>query len=570
MIRRALEFVRGMRLTLLAANLLAAAGSLCAAAVPSVLGGLFDRPEEYLHTSLMLLGVMAAGSAAGWLRTRLLARMSARLSVKLRMALMEKLMHVRQSFYAAHSSGELLSLEGNDVNLFRDALSGGLTYILDTLLSLIMVLVLMVRLDAVLTLVLMAFIGVIFAANMLLTRGVTGISARAQEGLAEISSLSSQAILGNQTLRAYQLEGVGLSRLLRANTGWAHASVRLEDLRARSSLVIGLLGALQLIALIVLGAARVQAGTMTMGGLTAFILYAQSVSGPLTGAASLAVDVRRALAAIRRLFAVLDEPDETPGTMALPAPVRGEIDISGLSFSYGACGQDGEVSVLRDLNMKIPAGSTAALVGESGSGKTTLMQMIAGFLPVDEGCISIDGVSVSDIEPASLRGAVAVVSQNPFLFSLSVRDNIACGRPDADDREIEQAARLACAHEFIMRLPNGYQTMLGENGANLSGGQRQRIAIARAFLKNAPILLLDEATSALDNRVEAEIQTALETLMRGRTTLIIAHRLSTVRHADCICYLGEGRILASGPHGQMMERCPEYRALYEQAVPEAP
>lgn len=219
--------------------------------------------------------------------------------------------------------------------------------------------------------------------------------------------------------------------------------------------------------------------------------------------------------------------------------------------------------MLREINLHIPAGSTVALVGESGCGKTTLMQLIAGFLPAASGCIRIDGLCSEEIEPDSLRGAIAVVSQNPFLFQVTVRDNIAFGKTDATDAEIIQAAKMACAHDFIMGLPDGYQTVLGENGINLSGGQRQRIAIARAFLKNAPILLLDEATSALDNHSEAEIQRSLTRLMEKRTTLIIAHRLSTVHHADCIHYMKDGRIIAAGTHEELLHSCEAYRQLHE-------
>ena len=567
MIRRAFQFVRGMGLIWLSANLLMILGSVCGVLFPSVLGALMDHPVNYRPVGALLLGLLVLNSAAGFGQTRLMARMSARISVRLRMALMEKLMRVPQGFFAGHSSGELLSVAGNDVSLFQNALSGGITYVLNTVLSLTMVLFFMIRLDGLMTALLLISITLIFCANLWMTRGVTGISRKAQEQLAAINSLASQGILGNQVLRAYRMEEIGLNRMRQVCRSWEASSVWLEDVRARSGLVIGVLSAVQLASLIVLGMYRVSAGLLTTGALASFILYAQSVSGPLSSAASLVVDVRRALAAVRRVLDILDEPEMKPGGLPLPQPVRGEIEVSGLSFAYPS-GPAEEREVLRDVSLRIPAGTSAALVGESGGGKSTLMQLIAGFLPAGPGCIRIDGLPVEAIDPDDLRGAVAVVPQHPFLFQLTVRDNIAFGKPDASDEEIIRAARMACAHEFIMELPQGYQTVLGENGINLSGGQRQRLAIARAFLKNAPILLLDEATSALDNHIEGEVQAALERLMQGRTTLVIAHRLSTVQHADCIHYLKDGRMIASGTHGQLLEACPEYRALYRNALPE--
>ena len=564
MIKRGLEYIRGLTGLLVGGNILMMLGSLAAMSVPYWLGLLFDMPSDFLMTGALMLICMAVSSACGCARTCLLARLSSRISVRIRMDVMKKLLRMPHAYFTAHSSGELLSVVGNDITLFRDALSGGVTYVIESMFSMVFILVLMLKLDAVLTGVLLLSTLLLLSANLLATRSATDISSGIQEKLAEINVLTAQGVLGNQEVRSYRLEDIGLRMLHSANRDWAVKTVRLEQVRARTSLAAGLLSAAQLVLLLVLGMYRVQLGIITIGTLTSFILYAQSASGSISSVSSLFVDVRRAFAAMRRVFAVLDVPEDRRGLIALPSPVRGHIVLDRVSHSYSAGEEKQEV--LCGVSMDIPAGSTAALVGESGSGKTTIIRLLTGFLPIEAGDIRIDGLSLRETSPDSLHEAIALVSQNPFLFQMSVRDNIACGRPDATDEEIERAARMACAHEFISHLPEGYGTLLGENGVNLSGGQRQRLAIARAFLKNAPILLLDEATSALDNHTEASVQQAVQTLMQGRTTLIIAHRLSTIRNADRIFYLQDGRVLDSGRHEELLVRCPAYRELHQRSA----
>ncbi|MAO56911.1 MAG: ABC transporter permease, partial [Rhodospirillaceae bacterium] len=317
------------------------------------------------------------------------------------------------------------------------------------------------------------------------------------------------------------------------------------------------------------GGYRVIHGNTDAGSFFSFITALLLAYEPMKRLANLNAALQQGLAGADRLFQMLDmEPDiqETAEARALPAPVKGAIDFEDVHFAYKP-----DRPTLTDLTLSVPAGKTVALVGPSGGGKSTILNMIPRFYEAADGAVRVDGIDVRDLTFASLRGALALVSQEVTLFDDTIRANIAYGRAGASDAEIEQAARSAAAHDFIVDLPDGYDTMVGEQGVKLSGGQRQRLAIARAMLKNAPILLLDEATSALDTESERQVQSALDALMTDRTTLVIAHRLSTVVRADLIYVIMDGRVAEQGSHAELLARGGHYKHLYElQFAGEAP
>jgi ATP-binding cassette subfamily B protein len=316
-------------------------------------------------------------------------------------------------------------------------------------------------------------------------------------------------------------------------------------------------------AVLLVGARMVASHTLAVGSFFAFNFYLAMVVTPLRSLGMWIGQSQRATASGERIFQVLDEPEEVanrPAATALPSG-DGEIQFDDVTFSY----LEGR-PVLEHLDMTVNAGRTLALIGHTGSGKTTLASLVPRFYDVDSGRVLVDGVDVRDVTLASLRREIGVIPQDPFLFSTSVRENIAFGRPAMTDDEVERVSRLAQAHEFVERLPQGYETVIGERGITLSGGQRQRVAIARALALDPRILILDDATASVDATTEAQIRAGLREVMRGRTTLIIAHRLSTIALADEIVVLDDGRIAARGTHDELLETSPVYREIYEHGL----
>lgn len=556
-VRHALEFVRDLRGKIFLAQALMLLGTGLGLLPPLLLGAIFDSRGPLTHTLglLALTGVGAAG--VGYGKNVLLGMISNRVALRLRTQVYRKLQRLPQAYYVRHHGGEIVSTLLNDIKLFTEALSTGVVYVVEMLVSLIAVVTLLLRLDAVLSLALLGMLLPALAIAKRVGKPVSGRSAEAQASLSEITDVLAQSLAGMDVIKAYALQKHSAALFEGANRRWLGHALGLTRMKARAGMLVNILSSLAVVGIVGLGAYRVDLGFLTLGALTSFILYAQGLVGPLSSASNLYMDVRAALAAMDRVCGLLDAPEEAGGSAALPAPSRGLIELAGVRFAYAA----DQPPVLEDLSLRIEPGQHAALVGASGAGKTTLLSLLLGFFEPTEGRILLDGQDIALLRLDELRAQTAVVSQTPHLFDLTIRDNIRCGRPEADDSQVEAAARLANAHAFITGLPNGYDTMAGEKGAALSGGQRQRIALARAFLKDAPILLLDEATSALDNASERAVKDAVRRLMAGRTTLTVAHRLTTIVDADVIFFLQDGRVAAQGTHAELMERCPAYAAL---------
>jgi subfamily B ATP-binding cassette protein MsbA len=387
---------------------------------------------------------------------------------------------------------------------------------------------------------------------------------RGQDKLADIQNILHESITGNRIVKAFGMEKWESSKFLAAARRLFRANLKSVAAQAVSSPLMDFIGALAVALLLWVGRTQVRGGAMTAGVFLAFIFAVFRLYDPVRKMAFFNNSFQQALGASQEIFRLMDETEEIqdrPGAIALPA-FRDRVRFDNVSFSYTGAGGC-EPEILRNIDLETRAGEILAIVGSSGAGKSTLVHLIPRFFDVTSGAITIDGHDIRDVKLASLRAQIGIVTQETILFNDTVRNNIAYGQPDVPIDAVEEAAKAALAHDFIMRLPEGYDTIIGERGLRLSGGERQRIAIARALLKNAPILILDEATSALDTESESLVQAALQNLMSGRTVFVIAHRLTTVRHADRIVVIENGRISDSGTHEDLLSRLGTYRKLYE-------
>ena len=490
----------------------------------------------------------------------LMARVGQRVVTDVQNALFARLMRADLAFFNANASGTLIARFINDAGLLRNAAANVLAAIGKDALTVVLLLVLMFYQDWVLALASFFVFPLAIRPVVGIGRRMRRVSANTQIEVGQLTTLLSQSFQGARHVKAYGMEAYEEGRAAAVLERIYRLVDRANRTRSRASPMMETLGGIAIAVVILYGGYQVVSGSRTPGAFFSFITALLLAYQPMKSLANLNATLQEGLAAAQRVFAQLDlEPTIRDRPDARPLRVAGgEIRFDTVSFGY----QPNAVA-LNAISLTVPAGSTVALVGPSGAGKTTVLNLIPRFYDVSAGSIAIDGQDVRAVTLASLRNALALVSQEASLFDDTVRANIAYGRFGAPDAEIEAAAAAAGADRFIAELPDGYDTLVGEHGIRLSGGQRQRLAIARAMLKDAPILLLDEATSALDNESERQVQAALRRLMQGRTTLVIAHRLSTIVGADVIVVLDHGRIVESGKHAQLLARGGLYARLYQ-------
>ena len=514
---------------------------------------------------LLLLGGAALVLAlikgfADYGQTVLMNRVGQRVIADIQIASFARLLRADLAYFNATSSGLLISRLTNDVGLLRNAAGNVLAGIGRDAVTVAFLVGLMFYQDWVLALI--AFFAFPLAIRPIIGIGrrMRRVSANTQAEMGQLTTLLSQTFQGARHVKAYGMEEYEERRAGRLIERIFALVDRANRTRSQATPMMEALGGAAIAVVILYGGQQVISGARTPGAFFSFITALLLAYQPVKALAILNANLQEGLAAAQRVFQVLDiEPaiHDRPGARPLRIET-GEVRFEQVRFGYhpGAVALDG-------ISLTVPGGGTVALVGPSGAGKSTMLNLIPRFYEVDQGALSIDGQDVRAVTLASLRGAIALVAQEVSLFDDTVRANIAYGRFGASEEEIEAAATAAGADRFIRELPQGYDTLVGEHGVLLSGGQRQRLAIARAMLKDAPILLLDEATSALDSESERQVQAALRSLMRGRTTIVIAHRLSTVIGADLICVLDRGHIVESGRHAQLLARNGLYARLYE-------
>ncbi len=525
-------------------------------------GALLDR------IALGLLVLFAVQAVLNFAQSYLTASVSEYVVAELRTDLFDALVRQPPGFFAVRRVGELSSRLASDVGVLQQVLRFGIPELVRQGLFLVGALVLVTATNPRLTFVTLTAIPIAIAAGWLFGRRVRKLSTAVQDTLARAVARAEQVFTQIRTVQSFTREGWESHAFAREVQDTRDGGLRRAVARA------GLTGAVTftafgaIVAVLWQGGRLVLAGELTAGTLVAFLLYAVTIAGAITSLAGFWGNIQEAAGAAGRVFDLVDHPTELPEVAAplpLPRPLAGRVRFAGVHFRYEA----DQPFVLKGIDLELRAGERVALVGSSGAGKSTLAALVPRFFDASLGQVSIDGIDVREVALGDLRSRIGLVPQEPMLFAGTVRDNLLYGDPDASEDEIIDAARRAHAHEFVMGFPDGYDQLVGERGVTLSGGQRQRLAIARVFLKRPPILILDEASSSLDAESEHLVQDALDKLMEGRTTLVIAHRLSTVIRSDRIVVLDEGVIEDAGTHTELLERSPVYTRLYRRQFEDA-
>jgi len=488
----------------------------------------------------------------------------------LRNHLYEATLRRSSSFFHKHATGTILSTLINDVDRVQNAVSSVIGEFLQQFFTFVVGLIFVIRLGGQLSWALLLFIPVVVTSSRKIGREVRTRTRSGQDKLAEIQNILHETVTGNRIVKAFNTEVWEILRFKKAATRLFRANLRNVRIQSISSPLMDTIGAIAIAMLLFIGRNEILHGRMSMGLFGAFIILLFKLYDPVRKFAYFYNSFQQAMGASSSIFGFFDSKDdvkERPHAVALKTCAK-SVQFQNVGFSYST--EEGEHQILHNVDLTVHAGEVLALVGPSGAGKSTLVNLIPRFFDVTSGAILIDGYDLRYLTLGSLRRQVAQVTQETILFNDTVRNNIAYGQPEVKTEVVEQAARNALAHDFIMGMPQGYDTVIGEKGFRLSGGERQRLAIARAILKNSPILILDEATSALDAESESLVQAALANLMQGRTVIVIAHRLGTIRRANRIAVLEEGRITAIGPHEELLETSPTYQRLYQLQFMEVP
>lgn len=533
-------------------------------AFPLVIDRVVENPKHPIGLLLLVMAgvfvVNLIANAATYGQSYLTAWSGQRLIASFRVRLFERTMRMPMAEFDRWRPGEFIARFTNDLTLMTDALSVSLPQFFVALVTLVGSIAYMIYVDWLLSLFLFVFAPVVNFVVAMFTRLISASTRRAQERVADLSSNLTEVLQGERIVKAFGREGYETTRFSESNENYFGAFMKSIQLGQTQTPIVSMIITTALLAIMAASVRETIVGRLTSGQVFQYWTLVVLAINPLNRLAAFVGDISKGLVGASRIFEILDLPIEEDDARAIAggAPIRGALAFNGVTFAYKADG----AAVLHDLTATIEAGEIVALVGPSGAGKTTIVNLVPRFYDPRSGTIEIDGRPLVSLPLAELRAAIAIVPQEAMLFSGTIAENIAYGRLDATRAQIATAAREANAEEFVLELPLGYETPVGERGTRLSGGQRQRISIARAVLRDPRILILDEATSALDSHSERLIEAALDRLLPGRTTLIIAHRLSTIRRANKILYIDGGRVVEMGTHDDLLARGGAYAALH--------
>ncbi len=515
---------------------------------------------------MLLAGVYAAGFLCNWMQQSLVADVSQRVTYSLRQEIDQKLSRLPLRYYDQYARGEILSRVTNDVDNIAGTLQQSLIQLVQAALTLIGVLIMMVIISPLLTVLSLTILPISGALTALVGRKSQAYFRAQWESTGALNGQVEEVYTGHSIVQAFNQESAAIQAFDQENQRLFDASFKAQVVSGAVRPMMQLLNNLNYVAICVIGGMRVASGTMRLGDVQAFIQYARQFTQPVVQTASIFNVLQSTVASAERVFELLDEAEEAPDTKhpAALERVRGHVEFRDVSFRYQP-----DVPLIEHLNLEIQPGQTVAIVGPTGAGKTTLVNLLMRFYEIDDGAILIDGIDIRNLTRDSLRRLFGMVLQDTWLFTGTIRENLAYGRESATQEEIEAAAKAAYVDQFVRTLPDGYDTVLDEEGSHISQGQKQLLTIARAFLADPQILILDEATSSVDTRTEVLIQAAMAELMRDRTSFIIAHRLSTIRNADVILVMDQGRIIEQGTHAELLAARGFYYELYRSQFAES-
>lgn len=566
MFRRLLKYITGDKSILTAAALFALLGSGLGLAAPVIFGKAIDaitnfQLQELLHLLLLLGFVYLSSALLQWAVPLLSARVAGHTVEKLRQEMFAKLNKLPVQFFDTHKYGDIMSTLTNDMDSISDGISQSLDQILTGAVTVLGTLIIMFFINVYIALAVLIITPVSIVIAKFITVRSSKMFRDQQRLVGSLGAFGEETVSGMKTVKAFGAEEENANHFTRINGELCKVAQKAQFYSSLVNPTTRVINNISYIAVGVLGSLLVLNGNgkMTVGAIATMLTYATQFAKPINEITAVTTQLQNALAGCRRVFALLDESGEIPEALNTPVltEVKGKVDFDGVQFGYTP-----ERTLIQNMNLEAAPGKIIAIVGPTGSGKTTIVNLLMRFYDPQKGTIAIDGLPIAEVTRESLRRNITMVLQDTWLFQGTIHENIAYGRPGASRQEVEQAAKEAYAHSFIMRLPQGYDTVIAGDGSGLSQGQQQLLTIARAMLADAPILVLDEATSSVDLRTEQKIQKAFNAIMQGHTCFVIAHRLSTIKNADTILVINDGNIQEQGTHQELLSKNGLYASIY--------